>query len=73
MRALFFITKIKKSKIFQGHLFTNMVKINLFLANIQSYVPLKLNSAAKNVYIFKLSVAITVELLCMAVWSIWNV
>ena len=33
--------KLKKSRVFQGHLFTNMVKIKLFLANTQSYVPLE--------------------------------
>ena len=40
------LVKLKKSKVFQRHLFTNMVKIKLFLANTQSYVPLELNSAA---------------------------
>ena len=49
------LVKLKKSKVFQGHLFTNMVKIKLFLANTQSYVPLELNSAAGNVHLFKLS------------------
>ena len=56
MTALLVLTKIKKSRVCQGHLFTNMVKINLFLANTQSYVPLKLNSATGNVHLFKLSV-----------------
>ena len=38
-----------------------MVKIKLFLANTQSYVPLELNSAAGNVHLFKLSGALAVE------------
>ena len=59
--ALLVLIKIKKSTVFQGHLFTNMVKINLFLANTQSYVPLELNSAAGNVHLFKLSGALLVE------------
>ena len=46
---------------FQGYLFTNMVKFNLFLANTQSYVPLKLNSSAGNVHLFKLSGALAIE------------
>ena len=50
MTALLVLTKIKKSRVFQGHLFTNMVKINLFLANTQSYVPLELNSVDGNVH-----------------------
>ena len=59
--ALQILIKIKKSRVFQGHLFTNMVKINLFLANTQSYVPLELNSAAGNVHLFKLSGALLIE------------
>ena len=61
MTALLVLTKIKKSRVFQRHLFTNMVKIDLFLANTQSYVPLKLNSAARNVHLFKLSGALGVK------------
>ena len=58
---LLVMVKLKKSKMFQGHLFTNMVKIKLFLANTQSYVPLELNSVAGNVCLFKLSGALAVE------------
>ena len=38
-----------------------MVKIKLFLANTQSYVPLELNNAAGIVHLFKLSGALAVE------------
>ena len=55
MTVLLVFNKLKRSKILQGHLFTNMAKINLFLANTQSYVPLELNSAAGNVHLLKLS------------------
>ena len=61
MTALLFLIKIRKSRVFQGHLFTNMVKINLFLANTQSYVPLELNNVAGNVHLFKLSGALAIE------------
>ena len=58
---LIVLAKLKKSKVFQGHIFTNMVKVKLFLANTQSYMPLELNSAAGNVHLFKLSGALTAE------------
>ena len=61
LTILLVLAKLKKSKVFQGHLFANMVKIKLFLANTQSYVPLELNSAAGNVHLFKLSGALAVE------------
>ena len=55
LTILIVLAKLRKGKVFQGHVFTNMVKIKLFLANTQSYVPLELNSAAGNVHLFKLS------------------
>ena len=59
--ALLILIKINRSRVFQGHLFTNVVKVNLFLANTQSYVPIELNSAVRNVHLFKLSGALLRE------------
>ena len=70
---LIVLAKLKKSKVFQGHIFTNMVKIKLFLANTQSYVPLELNSAAGNVHLFKLSDALTLEKFTLRKNWIWDV
>ena len=67
------MARLKKSKVFQGHIFTNMVKIKLFLANIQSYVPLELNSAAGNVHLFKLSGTLAVEKFTLKKNWIWDV
>ena len=50
-----------------------MVKIKLFLANAQSYVPLGLNSAAGNVHLFKLSGALTVDKFTLRKNWIWDV
>ena len=47
--------KFRKSRIFKGQLFSNMVKIKLFIADTQSYVPLDLNKIAGNVHLFKLT------------------
>ena len=62
MTALLVLIKIKKSRVFQGHLFTNMVKKKLVLPNSQSYVSLELNSAAGNVHLFKLSGAPAIKI-----------
>ena len=37
LTVLLVLVKLKKSRVFQGHLFTNIVKMKLFLANTQSY------------------------------------
>ena len=49
------LRKIKKSVFFQGQLFSNMVKIKLFLADTNSYVSLDLNKIASNEHLFKLT------------------
>ena len=41
--------KLRKSRIFRGQLFSNMVKIKLFIADTQSCVPINLNKIAGNV------------------------
>ena len=48
------LRKIKKNLFFQGYLFSNMVKLKLFLANTKSYVLLHLNQSAGNMHLFKL-------------------
>ena len=48
------LRKIKKSILFWGQPFSNMVKIKLFLANIKSHVLLNLNQSARNMHLFKL-------------------
>ena len=48
------LRKIKKSIMFWGQPFSNMVKIKLFLADIKSYVTLNLNQSARNMHLFKL-------------------
>ena len=73
LTILLVLAKLKKSKVLQGHIFTNMVKIKLFLANTQSYVPLELNSAAGNVHLFKLSGTLAVEKFTLRKNWIWDV
>ena len=53
--------KLRKSRIFRGWLFSNIVKIKLFIADAQSYVPIELSKIAGNVHLFKLTGAILLE------------
>ena len=48
------LRKIKKSILFWGQPFSNMVKVKLLLANTKSYVLLNLNQSARNMHLFKL-------------------
>ena len=71
--VLMMLVKINKSNIFQGHFFSNMVKIKLFIADIESYVPLELNKVAGNVHIFKLTDALLLENVTLKKKLIWDV
>ena len=71
--TLMALAKFRKSRIFQGHLFSNMVKIKLFIANTQSYVPLELNMIAGNVHLFKLTGTLLSDNVTVKKNWIWNV
>ena len=47
------LAKFKKSKIFKGRLFSNIVRIKLFTVDTQCCIPLDLNKMAVNVHLFK--------------------
>ena len=70
---LLILVKIKKSKIFQGHFFSNMVKLKLFIADTESCVPLQLNKLAGNVHLFKLTGTLLLENVTLKKNWIWNV
>ena len=48
------LRKIKKSILFQGQPYSNLVKIKFILANTKSYISLNLNQLTGNVHLFKL-------------------
>ena len=53
--------KFRNSRIFRGHLFSNIVKIKLFIADALSYVPTDLTEISGNVHLFKLTGALLLE------------
>ena len=67
------LAKIRKSRIFKGHLFSNMVKIKSFIADTQSYVPSDLNTIAGNVHLFKLTGALLLDNVTLKKNWIWDV
>ena len=71
--VLMILLKFKESKIFQGHFFSNMVKIKLFIADTESYVPLELNKLARNLHLFKLTGTLPLENVTLKKNWIWDV
>ena len=65
--------KFRKSRIFKGQLFSNMVKIKWFIADTQYYVPLDLNKIGGNVHLFKMTGALLLENVTLRKNWIWDV
>ena len=67
------LSKIKKSVFFWRQPFSNMVKINLFLADTKSYVSLDLNKIARNTHLFQLTGEMSLENVTQNKNWIWDV
>ena len=52
--TLMAFAKLRKGRIFKGKLFSNTIKVKLFVADIHCYIPLHLNKLAGSVHLFKL-------------------
>ena len=59
--VLFIIIKLRKLKLFRGHLFSNAVKIMLFILNTKYYIPIKLCKMVESIHLFKITEKITFE------------
>ena len=53
--VFFIILKSRKLKLFRGHLFSNAVKIMLFISGTQYYAPIKLWRMAGSIHLFKIT------------------
>ena len=67
------IAKLRKSRIFKGKLFSNTIKVKLFVADNHCYIPLHLNKLAGSVHLLKLHGILTKESLILKKNWIWDV
>ena len=65
--------KLRKSRIFKGKLFSNTIKVKLFVADNHCYIPLHLNKLAGSVHLFKLHSILSKENLVLNKNWIWDV
>ena len=71
--TLMALAKLRKSRIFKGRLFSNTIKIKLFVADSQCYLPIQLNKMAGSVHLFKLYGILIKENLILKKNWIWDV
>ena len=71
--VVFVILKSWRLKFCRGHLFSNAVKIMLFILGVQYYVPMKLCRTAGSIHLFKTMWTWTPENIKLKQNWIWNV
>ena len=67
------ITKLRKSRIFKGKLFSNTTKVKLFVADNHCYIPLPLNKLAVSIHLIKVHGMLAKENLVLRKNWIWDV
>ena len=70
---LFVLLKSRKLKLFRGHLFSDAIKIMLFISDVQYYVPSKLCRTAESIHLFKITGTLApenVKLECNLIWDV---
>ena len=53
--VIFAVLHSRKLKLCRGHMFSNVVKIMLFISDVQYYVPIKLCQTAGSIHLFKIT------------------
>ena len=70
---IFIILNARKLKLFRGHLFSNAVKVMLFISDAQYYVPVKLCRTAGSICLFKITGTLTPENVKLKVYMLWDI
>ena len=53
--VIYILLNTRKLKLFRGHLFSNTVKIILFISDAQYYIPIKMCRTAGSIHLFKIT------------------
>ena len=66
------ILHYRKPKLCRGHMFSNAVKIMIFILDLQYYVPIKLCNAAGSIHLFKITGMLNSENIKLSKNYIWD-
>ena len=71
--VIFAILQVRRIKLCRGQLFSNAVKIMLFISDIQYYVPIKICKTMGSIRLFKITGLLTPEKVKLNKHYIWNI
>ena len=69
----FAILQLRRAKLCRGQLFSNIVKVMLFISDVQYYVPVKLCKTAGSIHLFKITGKIMMDKVKLNKYYIWDV
>ena len=70
---VFAILQVRRIKLCRGQLFSNVVKIMLFISDMQYYVPVKLCKTAGSIHLFKITGKITMDKVKLNRHYVWDI
>ena len=71
--AVFLILNIRKLKLFRKHLFSNAIKIMLFISDAQFYVAVKLSRTSGSIDLFKSTGKLLPEYIKLSKLLLWDI
>ena len=71
--VVFIILQVRRTKLCRGQLFSNAVKIMLFISDVQYYVPIKLCKTTHSIYLFKITGILTPDKVNLKKHYIWDI
>ena len=71
--SIFAILKVRRIKLCRGQLFSNVVKIMLFISEVQYYIPIKLCKTTGSIHLFKITGILTLNKVKLNKHYIWDI
>ena len=71
--AIFAILQVRRIKLCRGELFSNIVKIMVFISDVQHYVMIKLCKAAGSIHLFKITGILMPDKIKINKHYIWDI
>ena len=71
--VVFAILQVRRIKLYRGQLFSNIVKIMLFISDVQYYVPVKLYRTAGSIHLFKPTGKLMIDKVRLNKHYIWDI
>ena len=71
--VVFAILQVRMIKLCRGRLFLNIIKIMLFISDVQYYIPVKLCRTAGSIHLFKITGRLTIDKVRLNKHYVWDI